>query len=324
MTKRSTLTACFERRQSHYQKVSAGPLIGLHLKACSLIPENAPAIPQGITKSPSPGQINGTNIPIDAAIRKSLNCQEATTAACQTCAIMRATALLYAAHVVVITVHCWLRQADRSLCKFAQWCRITGTLTVPHSLGWQEVVTAIQEGAQSEADGRSLEVLLDVVSAILENNTLFIEPYVSNPPSPLQLSQLIDFVCAAAPMIACYLVNNSPFHASTISWHPLRTSAAQTLSHLLTPHLTAYPSPRIMKTLLVSLISFEQIQGHPERCHSRPRGNRKGGGKERSRGGWRSQSCWKWVHARETGPPVDLVMVSVHAITRIEHLNKLP
>ena len=37
MTKRSTLTACFERRKSHYQKVSAGPLIGSQLKACSLL-----------------------------------------------------------------------------------------------------------------------------------------------------------------------------------------------------------------------------------------------------------------------------------------------
>jgi transcription initiation factor TFIID subunit 6 len=47
------------------------------------------------------------------------------------------------------------------------------------------VVTALKEGAQSEVDGRSLQVLLDVVSATLENNTLFIEPYVRNPPNPL-------------------------------------------------------------------------------------------------------------------------------------------
>ena len=52
-------------------------------------------------------------------------------------------------------------------------------------------MTALKEGAQSETNGRSLEVLLDVVSAILENNTLFIEPHVSNPPNPLQLNKLI-------------------------------------------------------------------------------------------------------------------------------------
>ena len=83
-------------------------------------------------------------------------------------------------------------------------------------------MTALKEGAQSEADDRSLEVLLDVVSAILENNTLFIEHYVSNPPNPLQLSKLIDFIYIAAPIIiTCYLVNHSPLHASTISCHPL-------------------------------------------------------------------------------------------------------
>jgi len=63
------------------------------------------------------------------------------------------------------------------------------------------VVTALKDGAQSEADGRSLEVLLDVVGAILENDTPFIGPYVSNPPNPLQLSKLIDFVCTAPPII---------------------------------------------------------------------------------------------------------------------------
>ena len=62
-------------------------------------------------------------------------------------------------------------------------------------------MTALKEGAQSEADGRSLQVLLDVVSATLENNTLFIEPCVRNPPNPLQLSKLIDFVCTAPPII---------------------------------------------------------------------------------------------------------------------------
>ena len=55
-------------------------------------------------------------------------------------------------------------------------------------------MTALKEGAQSEADSRSLEVLSDVVSAILENDTLFREPYVTNPPNSLQLSKLINFV----------------------------------------------------------------------------------------------------------------------------------
>jgi transcription initiation factor TFIID subunit 6 len=42
------------------------------------------------------------------------------------------------------------------------------------------VVGALKEGVQGESDGKVLEVLLDVISALLENNTLFVEPYVSS------------------------------------------------------------------------------------------------------------------------------------------------
>jgi len=40
------------------------------------------------------------------------------------------------------------------------------------------VVNALKEGTEGEPEGKTLEVLLDVVGAILENPTLFIEPYV--------------------------------------------------------------------------------------------------------------------------------------------------
>jgi transcription initiation factor TFIID subunit 6 len=52
---------------------------------------------------------------------------------------------------------------------------------LPYLIRWvgEGVVGALKEGAQSENDGRVLEVLLDVISAILDNNTLFVEPYVS-------------------------------------------------------------------------------------------------------------------------------------------------
>jgi len=52
---------------------------------------------------------------------------------------------------------------------------------LPYLIRWvgEGVVGALKEGAQSENDGKILEVLMDVVSAILENQTLFVEPYVS-------------------------------------------------------------------------------------------------------------------------------------------------
>jgi transcription initiation factor TFIID subunit 6 len=62
------------------------------------------------------------------------------------------------------------------------------------------------------------------------------------------------------PPILSTLLHSSlpPTHASL-----LRTSAAQTLSRLLTEHSTTYPSlsPRIMKTLLLALISPGKSSG---------------------------------------------------------------
>ena len=52
---------------------------------------------------------------------------------------------------------------------------------LPYLIRWvgEGVVGALKEGVLSESDGRVLEVMLDVIGAILENTTLFVEPYVS-------------------------------------------------------------------------------------------------------------------------------------------------
>ncbi|KAF9260442.1 TAF-domain-containing protein [Marasmius fiardii PR-910] len=117
---------------------------------------------------------------------------------------------------------------------------------LPYLIRWvgEGVVTSLKSGSQSEADGRTLEVLVEVIQAILDNATLFVEPY---------LHQLL-------PPLLSTLLHSSlpPLHASI-----LRTTAAQTLSKLLTKHSTTYPSlsPRIMKTLLLALISPEKSAG---------------------------------------------------------------
>jgi len=51
---------------------------------------------------------------------------------------------------------------------------------LPYLVKWvgEGAVGVLRDGADSEQDGRTLETLLDVVSAILRNSTLFIEPYV--------------------------------------------------------------------------------------------------------------------------------------------------
>ena len=54
---------------------------------------------------------------------------------------------------------------------------------LPYLIRWvgEGMVGALKEGGQSENDGRVLEVLMDVIGTLLENNTLFVEPYVSCP-----------------------------------------------------------------------------------------------------------------------------------------------
>lgn len=51
---------------------------------------------------------------------------------------------------------------------------------LPYLVRWvaEGVVGALKEGAHSDNDGKVLEVLMDVVSALLENSALFVEPYV--------------------------------------------------------------------------------------------------------------------------------------------------
>jgi len=51
---------------------------------------------------------------------------------------------------------------------------------LPYLVRWvgENVVSVLHDGTQDDTSGRTLEVLLGVVSALLENATLFVEPYV--------------------------------------------------------------------------------------------------------------------------------------------------
>ncbi|KAI0819245.1 transcription initiation factor TFIID complex subunit [Trametes gibbosa] len=120
---------------------------------------------------------------------------------------------------------------------------------LPYLVRWvgQGVVDALRSGSQSENDGRVLEVLLDVIGALLDNQTLGVEPYLHQ----LLPSILSILLHAALP----------PSHAAH-----LRTKAAQILSHLLTHYSTTYPglSSRIVKTLIVGLIGEDKSRSTRE------------------------------------------------------------
>lgn len=53
---------------------------------------------------------------------------------------------------------------------------------LPYLVRWvgEGVVNALKGGVQNDNDARALGVLLDVIGAILDNTTLFVEPYVSH------------------------------------------------------------------------------------------------------------------------------------------------
>jgi transcription initiation factor TFIID subunit 6 len=74
-------------------------------------------------------------------------------------------------------------------------------LLLPYLVRWvgEGVVGVLHDGAQDDASGRTLEVLLDVISALLENATLFVEPYVRRfffqPPSLDE--PVTDTVCSS-------------------------------------------------------------------------------------------------------------------------------
>ncbi|EKM79555.1 hypothetical protein AGABI1DRAFT_74664, partial [Agaricus bisporus var. burnettii JB137-S8] len=120
---------------------------------------------------------------------------------------------------------------------------------LPYLVRWvgEGVAGVLKTGKQDDGDGKVLEVLMDVVSALLENKTLFVEPY---------LHQLLP------PILSTLLHSSLPAALST----QLRVCASQTLSRVLTQHSTTYPSlsPRIMKTLLLALISPGKSRGTRE------------------------------------------------------------
>ncbi|KAN0114356.1 TATA box binding protein associated factor (TAF) domain containing protein [Russula decolorans] len=117
---------------------------------------------------------------------------------------------------------------------------------LPYLVRWvgENVVSVLHDGTQDDASGRTLEVLLDVILALLENATLFVEPY---------LHQIL-------PPVLSVLLHSSlpPMHSDH-----LRKSAASALARILTQHSVTYPSlaPRIMKTLLLALLAPERGPG---------------------------------------------------------------
>ena len=129
---------------------------------------------------------------------------------------------------------------------------------------------ALRTGSQTEADGRVLGVLLDVIGALLDSSTLFVEPYVSYPTDRLPL--------LTRPPIAAPIPTTRPVYStpSIATAHTLDTS-----THLGGADDVAPPDTTFHDVSLFGSphhedpdpgASFDwQESGYPRRCHSESR-----------------------------------------------------
>ncbi|KAF7376247.1 Transcription initiation factor TFIID complex 60 kDa subunit [Mycena sanguinolenta] len=210
-----------------------------------LIPENPPAIPKEIAPDVKPALTNGVApTPALAATKKAeQQLQQQQQLVKQ---VLSRELQLYYTRLTssLLPPGSDLTKRDAALASLRSDAGLQALL--PYLIKWvgDGVVRGLKDGGLSETDGKVLEVLISVTGSLLANQTLFVEPY---------LHQML-------PPILSTLLHSSlpPTHATL-----LRTSAAQTLSRLLTEHSTTYPSlsPRIMKTLLLALVSPGKSSG---------------------------------------------------------------
>ncbi|KAF7315557.1 Transcription initiation factor TFIID complex 60 kDa subunit [Mycena indigotica] len=211
-----------------------------------LIPENPPAIPKEIAPDVKPTVLtNGVaSAPVTAAAKKQEEqLQQQQQLVKQ---VLSRELQLYYTRLTgsLLPPTTDVAKRDAALASLRTDAGLQALL--PYLIKWvgDGVVRGLKDGGPSEMDGKVLEVLVSVTSSLLANTTLFVEPY---------LHQML-------PPILSTLLHSSlpPSHATQ-----LRTLAAQILSRLLTEHSTTYPSlsPRIVKTLLLALISPGKSSG---------------------------------------------------------------
>ncbi|EGN93949.1 hypothetical protein SERLA73DRAFT_115423 [Serpula lacrymans var. lacrymans S7.3] len=236
-----------------------------------LIPENPPAIPrdtdqQEVTKSPP---ISNTGFPptppSDRSTNKKQQQQQQQQQQLVKQVLSRELQLYYTRLTTSLLPPSDFAKRTAALASLRHDAGLQALL--PYLIRWvgESVVNALKDSSDSDNDGKVLEVMLHVVSAILENSALFIEPYVSLQFFTIQylLNHLVLQLHQILPPILSTLLHSflPPSYATL-----LRTMASQTLSRLLTQHSTTYPSlsPRIMKTLLLALISPDKSKNTRE------------------------------------------------------------
>lgn len=166
---------------------------------------------------------------------------------------------------------------------------------LPYLVRWvaEGVVNALKEGSQAESEGKELEVLLDVISAILDNNTLFVEPYVS----------FKKFSPFFQPSKNGYLVTSNTtsdsFHPPQFISSPKPRNVTQNISRsntLQAPHSTfndiSFTFPTYNEDTSSCSYLTRQKSRYSGRCYSWTCRGGQGGYKERTCGRRGCESRW--------------------------------
>ncbi|KAG9103629.1 hypothetical protein FRC06_009287 [Ceratobasidium sp. 370] len=108
-----------------------------------------------------------------------------------------------------------------------------------------------------ELDRVKLDIMLDALKALLDNSTLFVEPYLHQIMPPI-LSILLTASLGSTSAFSSFDANPPPRH--------IRMHAASLLSHVLSLHGPTYPSlgARISKTLILGVTSPGRQRGTRE------------------------------------------------------------
>ena len=141
---------------------------------------------------------------------------------------------------------------------------------LPYIVRWvvEGVVNTLRAGSQTETDGRVLEVLLDVISALLDNSTLFVEPYVRIIFRALPKSWL-TYLLSVTPDASSRLVHPTTF---IITLHSLDPPTHLSSTNDVASPDTAFNNVSFFGSShnedLASGVSFHwQKPRYPGRCH---------------------------------------------------------
>jgi hypothetical protein len=165
---------------------------------------------------------------------------------------------------------------------------------LPYLIRWVDacIKGALKDGAQGEEEGKTLEVSFNIISAILENNTLFVEPYVS---VPYVFVTRVDCSrhCPASSNYTPNFINLASFRAPSYSCH----------THSNFRFANAFPSPNsTLNDLSFSLSTYHENasfctnlrwkkQRDARRCYKRVSKCRERGDQEGFGRRWWCQSC---------------------------------